>query len=276
MKKAVYFLALLFLLEWAYTTKIKPFVMKEFGNGDAKTTTAGVDTHSPANSPGQLPPGAPIKNLSGSFVYGIDISKWEGNEIDLLDKKKDSLSFIICKATGFDKYGKLYIDPKFKKNWSMTQTRGFVRGAYHFYDCNTDPAEQAKFFFNAVGTINKTDLPPIVDIERPYVNSRCNNIETNILAFLKEIESLYGRRPVIYSNLTDADHFLNDPQFSAYHIWIAYYAKKAVKPKLPVAWEKKGWAFWQRTDRFLIDGIKNDFDVFNGSVDDLKKFISNN
>lgn len=33
------------------------------------------------------------------FVYGIDISKYQGDEVAFLDKQKDSLSFIICKAT---------------------------------------------------------------------------------------------------------------------------------------------------------------------------------
>ena len=40
-----------------------------------------------------------IEEKTKSFVFGIDISHYNNNEIDLIEKRKDSLHFIICKAT---------------------------------------------------------------------------------------------------------------------------------------------------------------------------------
>ena len=66
---------------------------------------------------------------AAEFVYGIDVSDFQGDEVDFLDKQKDSLSFVICKATE----GITYTDPEFQNNWKTIPEKGFIRGAYHFY-----------------------------------------------------------------------------------------------------------------------------------------------
>jgi lysozyme len=70
-----------------------------------------------------------LQTTTNNFtVCGIDISKFQGNEINQLNKQTDQLTFIICKATE----GITYTDPDFKTNWPMIQSKGYVRGAYHF------------------------------------------------------------------------------------------------------------------------------------------------
>jgi lysozyme len=39
--------------------------------------------------------------------------------------------------------------------------------------------------------------------------------------------------------------------------------------------KKKGWIFWQRSDSYKLDGVTDDLDIFNGSLEDLKRFIKN-
>ncbi len=80
------------------------------------------------------------------FVYGIDISQYQGKEAFDINSKKDSLGFIICKATE----GETYVDPDFQKNWGQITKDGFVRGAYHFYRSVDNPVSQANFFAKTI------------------------------------------------------------------------------------------------------------------------------
>ena len=53
-----------------------------------------------------------LKKQEAPFVYGIDISSYQGDEVRFINAHKDSLGFIICKAT----QGAYYTDPDFTKN----------------------------------------------------------------------------------------------------------------------------------------------------------------
>jgi lysozyme len=269
MKKLVFVLALLFLLEWAYTTKIKPFIIAEFGPfNNADSLPAKPDKPDTTGKSGAT--GKPYKPGAG-FTYGLDIFHGSGNgyEVSLIDKTKDSISFVICKATEGDNFA----DPKFKENWQILKQKGIIRGAYHFYKCDHNPLTQAAFFLKTIHGISNDDLPPVIDIESDAVHSGCTNIGANILIFLKEIESKLQRKPMIYVNMSDGDRFLRDSVFSTYPLWVAYPTTTRPEPKIPDAWSQNKWMFWQRSDKYEFDGNNSDFDVFRGSIDDLKDFI---
>ena len=61
-------------------------------------------------------------------------------------------------------------------------------------------------------------------------------------------------------------NYLNTPEFDRYPFWIAHYKVKKLR-------YKGAWDFWQHTEEGCIDGItgKVDFNVYNGSLDDLQK-----
>lgn len=205
-----------------------------------------------------------------AIAYGIDISKYQGNEVDLLNKKKDSLSFIICKATE----GINYTDPKFSQNWQLITSQNFIKGAYHFYRCQEDPVKQATYYSATIKTINNTDLPPIVDFEQSGIDASqsVQQIQTNLLVFLKEVEQKLDRKPMIYTNFFVANQYLSNAKFSQFPLWIADYTSLD-KPMIPNTWKNKSWDFWQQKDTYRIDNISNDFDLFNGSSKQLKTFI---
>ena len=134
-----------------------------------------------------------------NFVYGIDISKYQGDEIDFLSKKADSLSFVICKATE----GITYTDPDFKHNWNMISEKKFIRGAYHFYRSNDDPKAQAENFIQALATIEKTDLPPIIDFEEGGIDQTqsVEQIQATLLVFIAAVEKSLNRKVIIYTDV---------------------------------------------------------------------------
>jgi len=199
--------------------------------------------------------------------YGIDISHYQGDIVSLLSEGPDSLKFIICKATE----GGTYVDPMFKTNWSEIHKNGYIRGAYHFYDCKVDPIIQAKHFVSMITDIQSYDIPPILDIEQGSLTtgSTAEQIQSDALKFMEEVEQSTGRKPIIYSDYGFFQKYFTDVKFAEYKLWIAEYTN-APAPRIPTVWEKVGYLVWQKSANYHADSKQIDLDVVKGS---LKKLI---
>lgn len=213
-----------------------------------------------------------IPDKSKTFAYGIDISRYQNNEIDIIHQQTDSLHFIICKATE----GVTYTDPDFSQNWEIAKSKSYIRGAYHFYRSDDDPLQQANFYLTTIADIQSTDIPPIVDFEEGGINKTksVEEIQSDLKKLLVAIETQSNRKPIIYTDLNTGNKYLNDSSFQKYPLWIANYNGKN-SPDLPAVWKDKGWVFWQKTDHYTFDGTPDDFDKFNGDLTALKDFIEN-
>lgn len=211
-----------------------------------------------------------VHKQNTSPAYGIDVSKFQGNEIDFLNQQKSDLTFVICKATE----GITYTDPTFANNWKMIAQKGFIRGAYHFYRSKDNPILQAKNFMHAIAELKATDIPPIVDIEGAGIDNdqSIEKVQQSLSAFLEEIENELQRKPVIYTNIPIGNKYLDNEVFSEYALWIALY-ENLEQPKLPKVWENTGWKFWQKSSTYELKQEKNDFDVFHGDREELVNFI---
>jgi len=226
----------------------------------------------PSKEQAEVAPSPTPGGHSSESAYGIDLSKFQGDEIDYLDKQKDSLSFIFCKATE----GITYTDPDFSRNWKTIPQKGFIRGAYHFYRTADAPQAQADHCLEAIADLKDTDLPPVVDFEGAGIDQSQSvaNIQKGLLRFLKLIKENTNRMPMIYTDIPSGNKYLNDPKFAEYALWIALY-EKLEQPRLPDAWKGKRWVLWQKSSSYEIGSKKNDFDVFNGNVKSLRSFIKN-
>lgn len=213
----------------------------------------------------------PVSGNGDPYLYGIDISSYQGDEADFLNRKKDTLSFVICRAT----LGITFNDPDFPNNWKMIQQEGFVRGAYHFYECDDDPAKQAQHYLGVIGTLAANDLPPILDFEQAGLAGVTDKqkIQSDLLTFLAAVETATGRTPLIYVSPDFSNEYLTDPSFAKYPLYVADYDGMS-KPSMPSMWKASQWTFWQKTDTVHVDGNQNDFDVFNGNIAALKEFVA--
>lgn len=245
---------------------------KQDNTSSTDTTVTTTTTSTPAPDTNTTTTTSSIK-FALPQAYGIDISKYQGDEIDFIDKKQDTLTFVICKATE----GVTIIDPDFRNNWATITKKGFTRGAYHFYHCGHDPVQQADHFLSAVDSFSKTDFPPIIDFEETSIDKNCpvSQIEKNLLAFLQEIEKKTGRTPIIYTDNNIGGKYLNNTAFQKYPLFIADY-KNVGPPRLPGAWKNQNWALWQKSETYKIHSTTDDFDIFNGTIDELRRFISSN
>lgn len=202
-------------------------------------------------------------------VYGLDVSKYQGN---LLEKITDfdSIYFVICKATE----GLTMRDGTFAANWEMLGRTNVLRGAYHFFISSDDPERQAAFFLQTAMGAGQTDIPLIIDVEAGSLKDSipADSLQRRLLACLSYLERQHGRKPILYTNLSFANVYLRNEVFAAFPLWLAEYSGKP-KPVLPVAWQKTGHTFWQKSASYVIDAETTDYDVFNGSGAELLEFI---
>ena len=197
-------------------------------------------------------------------VHGIDVSHHQG-EIDWravksTEKQEHPISFVFMKATE----GGDYKDRRFDENFRRAGEVGLVRGAYHFYNPNTDPIRQADFFISQV-RLKRGDLAPVLDIERKPRNKA--QLQADLKKFLDRLELHYGVKPIIYTSYKYKTRYLDVPEFDAYPFWIAHYYVNMLS-------YSGAWHFWQHTDYGIVPGIEGnvDLNVFNGSMEELKAY----
>lgn len=206
------------------------------------------------------------------FVYGIDISRYQGNLKHELNRL-NTLHFLICKATE----GLYKVDPEFASNWQFIKEKGFVRGAYHFYHDKDNPIAQADHFLNTIKGMTNEDIPPVIDVEESSLKGLTNirSFNHTLLVLLRHIAEKTKRKPIIYTDLHFANKYMVNDSLSNYPLWLAEYSKRT-RPIIPRIWKKKGYIIWQKNDSYKINSGKADFDIFNGDGHSLIDFIKKN
>ena len=193
---------------------------------------------------------------------GIDVSEYQGiiswTYVDTLENKYP-IDFVFIRAT----VGKDRQDYQFEQNWLGAIKNKMIRGAYHYYRPNENSLEQARLFIENV-TLNKGDLPPVLDIEKLPKNQSIANLKIGLKRWLKAVESHYGVKPIIYTGERYYDDFLKE-EFSDYLFWIANY--NFYREEID-----SHWLFWQFTEKASVPGIKGNVDVniYNGDLQQLQ------
>lgn len=205
------------------------------------------------------------KYPNGYEIQGIDISHYQG-DIDWTLVKTATINecpirFVLIKATE----GASIVDENFKENFFQAREHGLIRGAYHFWSKRSSAKEQAQHFLNNV-SLERGDLPPILDVEHKPKNKPVEEFQKDILEWLDIMENTYGVKPIIYTYLNFKMKYLSDKRFTDYPFWIAHYYVEEMKYQGP-------WKFWQHTDAGRLPGIEGevDFNIYNGSFYDLQK-----
>ena len=197
----------------------------------------------------------------GYAVHGIDVSH-DQDEIDwrvlkTVQYAQFPIRFVFIKATE----GGDFKDKAFDYNFAEADSTHFIRGAYHFYNPNTDPVKQANFFIDNV-KLKAGDLPPVLDIEKKPKDVA--KLKRDLLVWLNRVEKHYKVKPILYTSYKFKNKYLSDSVFNTYPYWIAHYYVDSVR-------YEGEWKFWQHTDVGTMPGISEqvDLNVFNGSMSDL-------
>lgn len=193
---------------------------------------------------------------------GLDVSEYQGRirwtYVDTLEQKYP-LDFVFIRAT----VGRDRKDRRFDRNWLGAKENKMIRGAYHYYRPNENSLEQAELFIQTV-TLQKGDLPPVLDIEKLPKNQSLDRLKVGLKRWLKRVELHYGVKPIIYTGEKYYDDFLKE-EFSDYLFWIANY--NFYREEID-----EDWLFWQFTEKASVPGIKGNVDVniYNGDLQQLR------
>ena len=197
-------------------------------------------------------------------VSGVDVSKWQGSDIDYAAVKADGNAYVFVKATE----GNTEVDPDFAENFAKAKAAGLLVGAYHFFITGDTPQRQFENYSGAV-TLGTGDLPPVVDIEK-LTGGTAAQVPGELQQFLDLLQQHYGVQPIIYSGESFANTDLDG--FGTYPLWVAEYTS-ASRPKVPEGW--KTWAFWQYSQSGTVSGINGNVDLnrFNGTEAQMRKYL---
>ncbi|WP_158727945.1 MULTISPECIES: glycoside hydrolase family 25 protein [unclassified Flavobacterium] len=202
-----------------------------------------------------------LEKNNGKSV-GIDVSEYQGeiswSYVDTLEQQYP-VQFVFVRAT----VGKDRKDRKFDQNWVGAKKNKMIRGAYHYYRPNENSIQQARLFIKTV-TLQKGDLPPVVDLEKLPKDQSIQNLKLGLKRWLQAVEAHYQVKPIIYTGERYYDDFLKE-EFSDYLFWIANY--NFYREEM-----KDNWLFWQFTEKATVPGIKGNVDVniYNGDLQQLQ------
>jgi len=195
-------------------------------------------------------------------IHGIDVSHHQSviswDDVKKMKVKDVNLQFAVIKATE----GITRVDWQFRRNWREAKQAGMARGAYHFFISSRDGKQQAENFIATV-KLEKGDLPPVLDIEQTN-RQNAQTIRKRAMDFLRAVETHYGVKPIIYTNVDFYEQYLGE-EFSDYPLWVAHYIQRN-KPRI-----QRKWTFWQHSEKGRVNGITTavDFNVFDGDSSDF-------
>ena len=223
-------------------------------------TASACDQRVPAE-PG--PPATPAPSPLGAAggVEGVDLSNWQGGDVDFEKIKQSGKLFVFVKSS----QGSTVVDPDHARNVRQARAAGLMVGSYHFY-VSSDPPQAQFRNFSAQLALEPGDLPPVVDIER-LSQGDPRALVPALQQFLGLLEEKHGVKPILYSGEYFANEYLS--VFGAYPLWLAEYNGGA-SPQLPKGWAR--WTFWQYSQNGSLADLSGPVDLnrFNGSAEQLK------
>ena len=190
--------------------------------------------------------------VSGSAVKCIDISTWQGNDVDFNKVKASGIDYVILRAGyGKETYQK---DDTFEINYKKAKEAGMKVGAYWFSYAMT-PSEAAEEADACLYCIKgkQFDLPVYYDMEyTPAITQLNKTTYTNMASsFCNKIKKS-GYKAGVYASASVFGYPLDyDTIADSYSVWNAEW-----NDNYTVSCD-----IWQYTDKGKVNGIYGDVDL---------------
>ncbi|WP_298623431.1 GH25 family lysozyme [uncultured Zoogloea sp.] len=243
-------------------------------------------------------------NPRSNQIFGIDLSHHNTDncrcEIDWVILRRQDVQYAYLKVSqgvkGFDPLFTTYR----KGAKAVAEADRIPTGGYHFLSADGSAQAQAANFVSRVGSIEASELPPVLDLEEdnrvgpdkklilgPDGKRRdfwdtvpADEILSRAVAYLKAVEAATGRAPIIYTNAQWWKTRIGDGSkiaaFGKYKVWTADYSRDGHKLEKPSVPGNAPWALWQFTStaRMTSGGVGKgqsvDANVFNGTLQQFR------
>ena len=192
-------------------------------------------------------------------IRGVDISNWQPN-INYRALKDAGVEIVIMKASESNYYRDKCLD----QHYNGCKAQGMKVGFYHFFRCDKNATEQARFFVNCIQG-KAYDVKLVLDIES---NEGKNKATVTAMAreFLQEVQRLTGTEPMIYTYTGFANSYL-DSSLACYPVWIAHYSP--LNPNPCSLCDSNGWDGFQ----FASDGLIANSGYTNLDINEFKPSV---
>jgi len=204
---------------------------------------------------------------AGGLMTGVDVASWQhpnGAPINWTQVRSAGHTFAFVKATE----GTTYTNPWFRRDFDGAGAAGLYRGAYHYarpaLPLSTATA-QARYMVSVTGTLGGgADLPLVLDLEETG-GLGPTDLAAWARTFLRELEALTGRTPIIYVGFFFWRDSVGAPPdiASRYRLWLPSYPvdpnSTTFRPLVPAGWST--WTFWQYTSTGSVPGIVGSVDI---------------
>lgn len=158
-------------------------------------------------------------------VFGIDVSKWQGN-FNFEKAMKEGVEFAILRAglTGSLSKGK---DPKFESYYKTCKELGLPVGAYYYSKFTTvaKAKEEANYFVTLLKD-KQFEYPVYLDIEDSKQKKVSKRVLTDGVKAFCEILENEGYFVGIYSSKSFFEDYLYDDELQVYAHWIAQWSSE--------------------------------------------------
>lgn len=189
----------------------------------------------------------------------IDVSKWQGNNIDWDKVKAAGIEGVMLRA-GYGRYASQK-DPTFERNYTEAKRVGLAVGAYWYSYATTatQAAQEASVFLDVLAG-KQFELPVAYDIEyEPGILALTTAQRTQLVkTFLSMVEQA-GYYGILYASTDFIANKLNYRELTRYDVWAAQYGSKCTCP-MP-------YGMWQYTSTGKVDGISGNVDLDTGYKD---------
>ena len=195
---------------------------------------------------------------AGESVLGIDVSSYQ-QEIDWNAVKHAGVEYVFIRVgwRGTES-GSINEDIRAQEYYEGAKAAGLQIGAYFFSQAVTvrEAAEEAAFALNVVKSW-ELDLPLVYDWEYAGENARTANVGRRTLTdctrvFCRWVEEA-GLEPMIYFNVSQAEHLLYLEELTEFPFWLAQYRAGMDFPYRV--------DFWQFTGEGNVPGINVPVDL---------------
>ena len=188
----------------------------------------------------------------------IDVSRYQGT-IDWQQVRPNVGGAMLKTVSTNSRYGGIYIDQQFERNYSECKRLGIPVGAYYYtyaQDAATVQAELAKLHEALAG---KTfTLPIAVDVEDNKLKPLSADALTDLVIAAADAIESWGLYAMVYTYTYYSQTELNMDRLAAYDLWIADY--RGTRPS-----RKHG--MWQYTSTGQLEGITGNVDISHAYKD---------
>jgi lysozyme len=189
-------------------------------------------------------------------IKGIDVSVWQGNNIDFAKVKSSGIDFVIIRAG----YGNGNKDKYFETNYSNAKAAGLHVGAYWYsYATSAAGAKQEAQSCAKVLSGKQLDYPVYFDIEEKSQLSKGREFCSSLItAFCTELERL-GYYAGFYTSLSSLNSVVTDTVKKRFTVWVAQWSSKCSY--------SGAYGVWQYSSKGSVSGISGNVDMDYSYVD---------